>query len=448
MEVIQKTKIEKAENTAAATKKVFKVYGIPLPLFLLTAVVTIAASFFDVLPGSIVGALAICFALGIIFGEIGDRIPIWNEYVGGGAILTFLAVAYLVYSGVMPEKTVETITVFMDDTNFLALFISVLITGSILAVNRKLLLKALVGYVPAILAGIAGAMAFGALAGLLTGIPIPKILAMYVLPIMGGGTGAGAIPMSEIYANVTGNDPKQFLSFAFPILTIANIICIVVAALLHKLGERIPALSGNGELVRGKGLDASEEAPNVKVTLKEVGAGLLLSTFFYVLGTLMSKKVLPTIGGVQVHAFAYMVVFVAIFNALNLIPEELKQGTKKLQGFFSGQFLLVIMVGVGVAYTDLGEIIQALNLQNIFIASLIVVGATLGSGLFGYLIGFFPIEASITAGLCMANRGGSGDLEVLSASKRMNLLSFAQISSRLGGGIMLVVASIVFGMVF
>jgi Na+/citrate or Na+/malate symporter len=195
-------------------------------------------------------------------------------------------------------------------------------------------------------------------------------------------------------------------------------------------------------------MDASEDVPNVKVTIKEVGAGLLLSTFFYVLGTLMSKKILPTIGGVQVHAFAYMVIFVAIFNALNLIPEELKQGTKKLQGFFSGQFLLVIMVGVGVAYTDLGEIIQALNLQNIFIASLIVIGATLGSGLFGYLLGFFPIEASITAGLCMANRGGSGDLEVLSASKRMNLLSFAQISSRLGGGIMLVIASIVFGMVF
>uniref|UniRef100_UPI0011316409 2-hydroxycarboxylate transporter family protein n=1 Tax=Salmonella enterica TaxID=28901 RepID=UPI0011316409 len=42
-------------------------------------------------------------------------------------------------------------------------------------------------------------------------------------------------------------------------------------------------------------------------------------------------------------------------------------------------------------------------------------------------------ESSITAGLCMANRGGSGDLEVLSACNRMNLISYAQISSRLGG---------------
>jgi Na+/citrate or Na+/malate symporter len=45
----------------------------------------------------------------------------------------------------------------------------------------------------------------------------------------------------------------------------------------------------------------------------------------------------------------------------------------------------------------------------------------------------------------MANRGGSGDIEVLGASNRMNLISYAQISSRLGGGIILVIASIVFG---
>ncbi|KSB85909.1 hypothetical protein LFZ31_24385 [Salmonella enterica subsp. enterica serovar Newport str. S09097] len=32
----------------------------------------------------------------------------------------------------------------------------------------------------------------------------------------------------------------------------------------------------------------------------------------------------------------------------------------------------------------------------------------------------------------MANRGGSGDLEVLSACNRMNLISYAQISSRPG----------------
>ena len=107
---------------------------------------------------------------------------------------------------------------------------------------------------------------------------------------------------------------------------------------------------------------------------------------------------------------------------------------------------LIVMVGVGVCYTDLQEIINAITVYNVVIAAVIVIGAVLGAAIGGWLMGFFPIESAITAGLCMANRGGSGDLEVLSACNRMNLISYAQISSRLGGGIVLVIASIVFGM--
>ena len=103
------------------------------------------------------------------------------------------------------------------------------------------------------------------------------------------------------------------------------------------------------------------------------------------------------------------------------------------------------MVGVGVDTTII-ELAKAITPGNVVIALAIVIGAIIGSAIVGYLVGFFPIDSAITAGLCMANRGGSGDLEVLSACNRMNLISYAQISSRLGGGIVLVIASIVFGM--
>lgn len=426
----------------------FKMYGIPLPLFSIFAIITIAASLLEVLPKNMVGALGITLVLGAIFGEIGDRIPIWNEYVGGGAILAFLGSAYLVYSGIMPEPTVAAIDGFISSSNFLNLFISVLITGSILSVNRKLLIRALAGYIPTIIFGVLGAMLLGIVGGLITGITPKDVVTMYVLPIMGGGTGAGALPMSEIYASTTGNDPSTFLSFAFPILTIANIVAIIIAALLNKLGQKRPSLTGNGELVRSKEGLQEEAKPVVKLNTRDISAGFILSIGFFLLGNLMSNKLLPTIFGVQIHTFAYMVLFVSLFNGLNLIPEELKQGAKKLQSFFSGEFLWVIMICVGVAYTDLGEIIAALSFQNVLIASFIVIGAVGGTAVFGYIVGFFPIESAITAGLCMANRGGSGDLAVLGAAKRMDLISWAQISSRLGGGIMLVIASIVFGLLY
>lgn len=436
-------------------KEAFKIFGMAWYVYAAVAGIALIAMFGDYLPSNTVGAFAILYTLGIALGWIGDRIPVWNTYIGGGSILAFLGSAYLVYIGIIPEATIETVKIFMDTTDFLDLFIAVLITGSILSVNRKLLLKAFAGYLPAILAGIVGAILLGMVGGLLVGVEPARVATEYVLPIMGGGTGAGAIPMADIYANATGNDPAKWLSFGLSILTIANIIAIMAAGVLNKIGELSfgKALTGNGELIRNaEDISALEGKEEVKVTQRDIACGLILACTFYVAGNILSKVVqIPefTLFGstlkIDIHRFAWMVVLVAIANIAGVIPAELRVGANKLQGYFSKQFLLVIMCGVGIALTDLGELIAAFTFGNVLIAALIVVGAILGSGLVGWLVGFYPIETAITAGLCMANRGGSGDLAVLGAAKRMELISFAQISSRLGGGLMLIIASVVFG---
>ena len=438
-----------------AQKEAFKIFGMAWYVYAAVAGIALVAMFGDYLPSNTVGAFAILYTLGIALGWIGDRIPVWNTYIGGGSILAFLGSAYLVYVGIIPEATIETVKIFMDTTDFLDLFIAVLITGSILSVNRKLLLKAFAGYLPAILAGIVGAILLGMVGGLLVGVEPARVATEYVLPIMGGGTGAGAIPMADIYANATGNDPAKWLSFGLSILTIANIIAIMAAGVLNKIGELSfgKALNGNGELIRNaEDISALEDKEEIKVTQRDIACGLILACAFYVAGNILSKVVqIPefTLFGsvlkIDIHRFAWMVVLVAIANIAGVIPAELRVGANKLQGYFSKQFLLVIMCGVGIALTDLGELIAAFTFGNVLIAALIVLGAILGSGLVGWLVGFYPIETAITAGLCMANRGGSGDLAVLGAAKRMELISFAQISSRLGGGLMLIIASVVFG---
>lgn len=407
--------------------------------------VVILACALGALPTSMIGAMAICMVLGLIFGVVGDRIPIWNDFLGGGAILAYFGAAALVKWGLLPTKTVDSVKNFIGGYDFLTIFISILIAGSIMSVNRKLLVRSILGYIPAILLGVAGAMIIGVLGGWLVGVDSGRTLSMYVLPIMGGGTGAGALPMSEMFAATTGNPKADFLSFAMPILAIGNVFSIMFAAILNKVGEKYPSLSGNGELVKASPeQQAVVEAEPPKIGLDEVGMAFLAVFGLYMLSAILSKSILPTIGGVSIHTYAYMVFITALCNIFQVFSPRTIAGLQRLQKFFASQFLFIIMFSCGVAYINLDEVIGALTLGNVFISLCTVIGAILGSATMGYIVKFYPIETAITAGLCMSNTGGTGDIAVLGACKRMNLMSFAQISSRIGGGMMLVIASIVF----
>ena len=87
---------------------------------------------------------------------------------------------------------------------------------------------------------------------------------------------------------------------------------------------------------------------------------------------------------------------------------------------------------IAIIYTMCAVIFESLR-KPVVIVLMIVIGCCVGSALFGWIVGFFPVESAITAGLCMANMGGAGDLAVLGAAKRMDLMVYAQISSRIGG---------------
>ena len=158
----------------------------------------------------------------------------------------------------------------------------------------------------------------------------------------------------------------------------------------------------------------------------------------------MAKKILPSVFGVAIPNFAYLIIFAALANILDLIPVRTKAACQKVQQFCASKLVWVQMAGCGITLIDFNQMMSVLSPENLLMCVLIVLGCVLGSGLFGYLVGFYPIESSITAGLCMANMGGAGDLAVLGAAKRMELMSYAQISSRIGGAIVLLVGSFIF----
>ncbi len=422
----------------------FQIYGMPWWLTIAAVVLCLIPMYWGIQSNTMVGTFCTILALAAIFNEIGERLPIWNDYIGGGLLMVFFAVAVLKYFKLVPDEAINRINDFVSDgPNFLEMFIVCLITGSVLALDRDILLRSFAGYIPAILGGLVVAGAFGVAGGIFFGIKPADAIIKYVLPIMGGGNGAGAVPLSQIYEQITGDKAANYYSFAIIVLTIANIFCIFASALLNTLGMKCPSLTGDKKTLLRSGTNIARDDAKIKVTVQDECSGLLVAFAAFSVARVMSKKLLPTIMGAPIHQYAYMIIFIVILAALGIIPASVRAGAKKIQSFMSGGMGIVIMVGMGADF-NLGELFTAMAPSNVLMALLIVIGAIIGAGAVGYLVGFYPIDSAITAGLCMANRGGNGDLACLGAADRMDLIAYAQLSSRLGGGIVLIIASFVF----
>ncbi len=418
--------------------------GMPLWMYLVCSGIVIAVVAAGALGSDITAFIAVSFTIAILFNKIGKILPIWNTYIGGGLLMVFFGTALLKQFNMIPEKYVELIgTMIQGDVNVLNTFIISLIAGSILSLDRKVLLRSFGGYIPAILGGLAGASLFGIATGLLFGVPPINMVIRYVLPIMGGGNGAGAVPLSQIYEQISGEPAANYYSFAIIILTIANLFCIVAGALLNRLGQMKPSLTGDGTNIMPVDSKLIKEDVKVKVTLNDYCGALLLIGTIFAVGRLFSKVLLPTIFGAQIHNFAYSIIFVVIIAALGIVPANIRAAAKNVQGFMVTVVGIALMVGMGVDF-DLAELAAAASPSNLLIALMVVIGAIIGSAFVGKLVGFYPIDAAVTAGLCMANRGGSGDIAVLGAANRLELISYAQLSSRVGGGIVLIIASFFF----
>ena len=179
---------------------------------------------------------------------------------------------------------------------------------------------------------------------------------------------------------------------------------------------------------------------NVKV--ENLGVGLFTAVSFFGFGYIIAKLWSTLVPSVSIHAYAWMIISVAICKIANLLPEHIEISCYQWFQFIMKNLTPTLLVGIGLCYLSLDVVIETFTLTYLLLCVLTCIGAVIGAGLIGKLVGFYPVEAAITAGLCMANMGGTGDVAVLSAAKRMELMPFAQISSRLGGAIILIIGSL------
>ena len=413
------------------------IFGIPLPLFAIATLVLIISMATDTIPTGMIGALLVMMILGELMGFIGDRLPIVKSYLGGGAILAIFGAAALVYVQWLPTSVVDNVTQFMKGGGFLNFYIAALITGSILGMDSRVLVKVGSRYALPLICAVLFAALFAIAVGWMMGFSPQDAVVVIALPIMGGGMGAGAVPMSQIYEQLLGQPASYYISILVPALALGNVFAIIIAGLLNGLANRMPSLTGNGQMMPGVEIEERES----KLELSKLGIGVVAALTFFVGGEILC-------GFIPLHPYALMIILVAVLKIANVVPESINDAAAQWFQFVAKNWTFALLFGIGIAYTDLAQVIDAISITYVLIVFAVVAGAAFGAGLVGKLVGFYPIESAITAGLCMANMGGTGDVAVLSAAKRMQLMPFAQISSRLGGALILLISSIVVPLFF
>ena len=420
-----------------------RIAGVPAPLYLVLAALVLTAALTGNLPDTIVVGFATTILLGGLFIWIGNLVPVIRDF-GLPTILCTFAPATLAYLGFMPKNLVTVVQNFCDGHGFLDFLVIGIIAGSILGMPRALLLKAGPRFaVPVVGCLIATFVLIGAIAAL-TGFGFIQGILFIAAPIMAGGLGIGALPMSGMYASATGGDSATFMGELMSAVVIANVVCILIAGVYNGLGKRKKQLfvgfNGHGQLLRIKGRSDELTLPPKRDTASFIalGKGLLIAGSLFVFGNLMGAFV-PAL-----HPYAWAIIAAAAVKIFGLLPKDVEESTANWGDFIGAALVPALLVGVSLTYINIKDVLTSLsNPLFILLTICTVIIATLTSGILGWLVKFNFVEASITPGLVMADTGGSGDVSVLSAANRLHLMPFAALTNRIGGALVLFVTSLI-----
>ncbi|NUL43878.1 2-hydroxycarboxylate transporter family protein [Cellulosimicrobium funkei] len=433
---------ETREAVEASSQQEWKgILGLPVPVFIVLSMVVLALAALSPASTGMTAAFAVTMCLGGILMWAGSKIPVFN-FVGGGVIFCILVPAIAQYFGIFPENLESLIDSFYSVSGFGEFVVAALITGSILGMPKKLLIKAGTRIIVPIIAVLAVCFSVIGLLGHLTGMGAGYAIFYIAGPVLGGGVAAGAIPISEIIAGQAGGTAAEHLTLLVPAVAVANIFCIIAAGGMNfsgkRLGDRFPGFNGNGLLARGVKIPTGgqERRMVTERAVKAAVTGFVLAGVLFVVSNWISSLV-PAL-----HAYVFLILICAVLKIFVPLPSYIEESADLWYVFVANAMIPAILVSLSVVAIEIDEVLALLGNPGYMALTLIaVLLAIITAGFVGWLLRLYVIESAIAAGLGLADFGSSGDLAVLQASQRLNLLPFLSISSRIGGGIGLLTLS-------
>ena len=427
----------------------FNVCGLPAKYYIPFLVVILIASYLGTLESSIVGAVPYLMAVGGLFFWVGNTVPVLGSYLAGGCLLPLVGTSLMKLLGIIPQGTIDSVTVLMKTANYQNFYIAAILVGSIFSMDRKVLLGATARYLPAIIISQAFALGFTALGGLITGEGAAYSIFYIGAPCMSGGSGGAITTLPMTYSQLTGED---LMGLAGPFIcytSIANVIAVLTAGISSNIVDKFPSISGRGKILvekEGKAsnammtgqAEAGEKRPGTTSDFPKIGAGLFMSCVIYEAGTIVAYFI-PQIAGI-----AWAIIIAILIKCSGILPEEVCDYATYWMNFMLKNGLPMLIAGLGITSLNLPDLTTYFSIGALIVIIMGIAGAVIGGMIGGKIMGLYPYETAVTAGLCSCDIGGSGDIAILTASNRLHLLAFSSISTRIGCALMVVWVSLLY----
>jgi CCS family citrate carrier protein len=405
---------------------------IPVPIYIILFALLAGFIYTGDIKGDISMMIAVLVIGGFTCAEIGKRIPVLRN-IGAAAIFATFIPSALAYYKLLPPQIEKSVVEFTKYTNFLYLFIACIIVGSILGMDRHVLVKGFLKIFVPLAVGSMVAGVVGTAVGTLLGLGAHHTFFFVVVPIMAGGVGEGAIPLSVGYSEILNQPQGDLFAQILPPVMLGSLTAILLAGFLNFVGKRYPRLTGEGRLQPDEHdeMDPAKEAiadeTGGSMDVSTVAAAGLTAITLYLMGVMCHRL----FGLPAPVAMLFLAVLAKLASA---VSPHLQQGGFVVYKFFSTAVTYPLLFAIGVSLTPWDKLVAAFNVPNMItifctVATLMATGA-----LVGWFLNMYPIEAAIV-NACHSGQGGTGDVAILTAANRMQLMPFAQIATRIGGAV-------------
>ena len=254
---------------------------------------------------------------------------------------------------------------------------------------------------------------------------------------MAGGIGEGAIPLSIGYSQILHQPQGDLFAQVLPPVMLGSLTAILLAGTLNYVGKKYPHLTGEGRLQPGEHdeLEFEEDKDEAYVDVTTIAAAVVTAVTLYLIGSLTQRMF-------GFPAPVAMLIIAVMLKLARAVSPSLQLGSFHVYKFFSTAVTYPLLFAIGVALTPWDKLVAAFTVPYL-ITIVSTVVAIIATGFFvGGWLKMYPIDTAIVTA-CHSGQGGTGDVAILTAGNRMQLMPFAQIATRIGGAVTVTVVLII-----